>query len=102
MASTETLKRTCTGFGLRLALHTHWTKQATEANTTVSVSVNIAVEISTNRKFVEMVPVIPGNRTFRAEESRANAKQLTDTAKSAKVSELTTHPTRIKLPATMV
>jgi len=60
----------------------------------VSENVNTAIAMRINRKFTEMVPVIPGRRTFRVEESQAN-RQYTRYA-----SECLLAPSDAKQPAT--
>jgi hypothetical protein len=45
---------------------------AAEASRTVSANVNTAIAIRINRKFTDIVPVIPGRCTFSVEATRAN------------------------------
>jgi len=48
--------------------------QAALARITVSEKLNTAVATRTKRKFTDMVPVMPGRRTFNADVRSASAK----------------------------
>src|SRR5258706_6706830 len=69
-----TLNRTLTRFGLLFERHTHCRMVPVHAITRLSERLRVVTEISTKKKFADIVPVIPGKLTLNPEAKLAITK----------------------------
>src|SRR6266699_508855 len=71
------LKRTCTRFGRVCVFQSDWTSAPPRPISTVSPKLNKAMPIRMKTKFIDIVVLKPGRRTFMAEATIASAKNRT-------------------------
>src|SRR5579871_350288 len=83
IVSAATLNSTCTTFGRVFVLQTHCVTVATAPSASVSEKLICATPIRINRKFSDIVPVSPGNRTFRVDATSASVRYIAKRSGSA-------------------
>ena len=68
------LNRTCGMLGRVRDFQIHCMMVATAPNSTVSERLSCEIPSRINRKFSDIVPVIPGNRTFNVDATSASSR----------------------------